>query len=92
MPSRRRCTLQSTRAPSTANVAVTVDDTEVGTVTVDMIGEGCRCAHGGATGYAARGPLSTLVVLLLLLPRFVSHEAAVLAVVGRRRRRRSTRG
>ncbi|OGQ10891.1 MAG: hypothetical protein A2138_01290 [Deltaproteobacteria bacterium RBG_16_71_12] len=49
--------LQATRAPGTATVTVTVDGTEVGTASVEMVGESCNCAHAhrgdGADGAAA---------------------------------------
>ncbi len=55
--------LQSTRAPGTATVTVTVDGTEVGTASVTMVGESCRCAHGGqATGAQPWALASTLAL------------------------------
>lgn len=56
--------LQSTRAPGTATITVTVDGTEVGTAAVEMVGEGCRCAHGSTA--PARGALGGAAALALL--------------------------
>ena len=62
--------LQSTRAPGTATVTVTVDGTEVGTATVEMVGESCRCAHGGTTDAAnAHAAASALALLAAMLAR-----------------------
>lgn len=46
--------VQSTRKPGTATVTVTVDGTEVGTATIEMVGEGCTCKDtGGPRGATA---------------------------------------
>lgn len=61
--------LQSTRAPGTATVTVTVDGTEVGTATVEMVGEGCRCAHGSPATSSSFAATALLALLTLVLAR-----------------------
>lgn len=59
--------VQSTRAPGTATVTVTVDGVEVGTATIEMVGEGCRCTHAvtAGAGHAAAGAALALLGLLM---------------------------
>ncbi len=56
--------LQSTRAPGTATVTVTVDGTEVGTASVVMVGESCHCSHAADAERANVAALGAALALL----------------------------
>lgn len=60
--------LQATRKPGTATVSVTVDGVDVGTATIEMVGEGCSCDHGPAT-QTMPGSAALLVLALWLARR-----------------------
>lgn len=56
--------VQATRKPGTATVSVTVDGTDVGTATIDMVGEGCACGQAGGAA-ALPGWVAALLGVVL---------------------------